>query len=494
MITLAGAVVAHTLVVWALPSERAVATWTDLELLVVSAIATLACFRTAERAVDHHIRIAWTAMGAGVAAWCLAAVMWSIRELVIGPIAPSPSWFDAPFFGLAPSFALALVFYRRHRPSRALQIRQIADLGIVSATVALVGTLLLAGPIRQSEGSPYVFVAVGYPGFYLAVILVALGALGRGHWGGRRIVLGLLVCAHLTFAVVDLLYGAKVLISIYQTGIEDTLWLFGMLVMCWAAAEERALLDDPALGTAEPEPPSWNAVVGAVTVVALGALSAETLGRLEGAEWTVIGIAIAAVAAFVGLRMWASGRIEDAYEGAVADGEAKARALTAERSQLTRLRAVGSLAGGTAHEVNNLLQAIAGNLALLRRRAARGEDIQTYLASIEQALGMLGNEVSALRQLAPSDETPGMVVLLPSGDPDGRLAAVLAEAGFAPASLRDVDGVVRATKSGDVRVIVCADGDAGELARRGVSVPVVVREAQDLLTVVVSVVAVISSP
>jgi len=487
-----GGAALHTVVVRALGSGTyAEHVWTDLELLTVSAIAAIASFRTALRSPERHIRTAWMATGAGVAAWWAAALIWSVRELVLGDVAPAPSWYDAPFFGLAPSFALALIFYRRNRPSRALQLRQIADLGIVTATIAIVGTLILAGPIRSSEGSPYVFVAIGYPGFYLAVVLVGLVTLGRGSWSGRRNVLAILVWAHLVFAAVDLLYGAKVLTSVYQTGIEDTLWVIGMLSVWWATFEERALLEVPARGDLERDGPSWNGLVGAITMVALGALSADALGRLGGAEWWIIAVASAAAAGFVGMRMWANARMEVAYEGAVADKEAMTHALTAEQS---RLRAVGSLAGGTAHELNNLLQAIAGNLALLRRRAARGEDIQTYLASIERALGMLGKEVSALRELAPSEDTLGMVVLLPGGDPDAQLAAVLAGAGFAPASLPDVDAAVRASKGGEIRAIVSSPAEAIELHARGVTVPVVTRDSEDLVPVVVRIVALISVP
>jgi signal transduction histidine kinase len=462
---------------------------TDLALVAASATATIMCARTALRTGDRHNRIAWFALAAGLAAWWVASVMWSVRELLLGDLAPAPSWFDAPFFLLAPSFALALVYYRR-RPSRALQLRQIADLGIVTATIAIVGTLVLAGPIRQSGTTPYVIVAIGYPGFYLAVVLVALGSLARGSWGSHRVVLGILIWAHLAFATVDLLYGAKVLTEIYQTDLEDTLWLAGMLSMCWAATEERALLEvreDTVVKTS----PSWNAVLGAIAIIALTALSADTIGRLDGVEWTIIGVATIVAVGFVGLRMWTSERFEAAYLDAVLDSEEKQRELSEERTKLSRLRAVGSLAGGTAHELNNLLQAIAGNLALLRRRAGRGEDIQTYLASIEKALVMLGTEVGELRKLSPADSVHGMVLILPCGDRDGSLCAVLAEAGFSPAILPDVDSVVRAAKGDGVHAIVASSKQAAALTERGLTIPIIRRDAENVVDTVVAVVAAI---
>ena len=465
---------------------------TDLALLFASAAATVACVHTARRTPDRHDRLAWFSLAAGTGAWWSAALVWTVRELILGEIAPAPSWLDVPFFLLAPSFALALLFYRR-RPGRALQLRQVADLGILTAVITIVGTLALAEPLRRSGLTPYAVVALGYPAFYLVIILAALGSLSRGSWGSRRVVIGILIWANLAFATVDLLYGAKVLVEVYQTGIEDTLWLAGMLSMWWAATEERALLGVREDGVVA-APGSWNAVVGAIAVVALTVLTAAALVRLDGLEWTIIGIAAIAAAGFVGLRMWTGDRAEGAYLDAIVEGEHQQRVLREERTKLSRLRGVSSLAGGTAHEVNNLLQAIAGNLALLRRRAARGEDIQTYLGSIETALGMLGSEVGELRKLAPADTAHGMVLVLPGGDPDGRLCAVLAEAGFAPAMLPDVDSVERAAKGDGVHAIVASGEEATLLARRGISIPVVRRDPDNVLDTVVAVVALVSDP
>lgn len=485
------AVVLHTAVVRVLLASRghatAAAIATDVEILTVCSIATWTCWTTARSLTQRHLRIAWLSITAGSALWWSAGMAWSYREIVVGTIAPAPSLLDAPFFALAPSFALALVYYRRLRPPRALQILQLADIGILAATILLIGTLILAVPLRESSGGPYVYVAVGYPGFYLAVVFASFVTLVGHAWAPQRVVLGLLVCAHLLFAVVDLLYGAKVLVERYQTELEDTLWLVGMLLLTWAAREERSLqglsgtLDD------ERDPSAGNAIVGAVVIVALGALGADRIAALGGLEWTVVSLAVVLLASCIGLRVWASGRLEDAYAIAVEDGANSARALVAEREAMTKLRGVGPLAGGTAHEVNNLLQAIAGNFALLRRRSARREDIEPNLVSIQAALARLGDEVAALRRVAPEVGVLIVVVLLPGGDPDGLLAPLLVDAGYAPASLPTVEVALRAAKSGEVHAIVGSASEAEALAVAGTSVPVVVR-GEDLLQAVISVV------
>lgn len=466
--------------------------WTDLGTLVGSGVASISALATARREKERDDRLAWFAIAAGLGSWCLGAVIWSVRELLLADVAPAPTLYDAPFYLLAPAFAFALVFFRRGRSSRTLQLRQIADLGILTAVMILAGTFVLAPSLRQSGFNSYLPLAVGYPAFHLAVVLVAVGSLSRGAWGSRRVVLGILIWANLTFAGVDLLYSSKVLVRVFQTGIEDTLWIVGFVSICWAAAEERAVLARP-VALAEPvRAPPWNGLVTAIASIALAALCSQGLLRLEGVEWTIVAVAAVLLGAFIGLRMWTGERAEDLYLDAVAVGEEKERALSAERATASRLRAASSLAGGTAHELNNLLQAIAGSLALLRRRASRGEDVSAYVQAIEKALGRLGAEVNDLRKLSPPESPQGMILLLPGGDRDGKLAAVLAEAGFAPASLPDVEAAQRAAKGPGVRAVVASHQEAAQLASAGFTIPIIRRDSESVLDAVVAVVELVS--
>jgi signal transduction histidine kinase len=485
-----GVMVLHTVVVRGLLAGNDVATAiaTDLEVAPISVWAACACLVTARRCTERHARIAWGATAVGVALWSIAGVTWSFREIVLGDIAPSPSLLDAPFFALAPSFAIALVFYNRQHPSHTLQLRQFADIGILTATIVLLGTLVLAGPLEASHGDPYVYVAVGYPAFYLAVILAAFTMLAGHDWGPRRIIISLLICAHFMFAIVDLLYGAKVLEAQYQTEIEDTMWLGGFLLIVWAAREERALVGVRTI--AEREPASPDAVVGAIVIAAIGALGARTVISLEGAHWMLVAVATLFLAVCVAVRVWVGGRLEDAYADAVADGESKTRALTVERDRSARLRGAGSLTRGTAHEVNNMLQAIAGNFALLRRRATRSEDITPYLTAIEQVLERLNNEVAGLRRVATEGGALQVIALLPGGDPDGRLAPILADAGYAPATIPSVPDALLALKSGTLHTVVASRAEADALAAARVTIPVIVRDGDDLLQVVISIVSI----
>jgi hypothetical protein len=435
--------------------------WTDGTVTVASMLTAVACIRTVRSCKEPHLRRAWIAITVGVASWVIAAIGWDIRELGLGEVAPEPSWLDTPFFAMAPCFAVALVFYRRREPSRAFQLKQIADLGIVSATMLIVGTLLFAGPIAKHGYTPYMIVALGYPFIYLSLVIVALGVLGHRHWGPRRVVLGVLVWSQLAFAAVDLMYGASSLDSNFQTtGLEDTLWLAGLLSVWWSTVEERALLAEGNAGVHDVESTSWNAVVVAVALIALVGFLIQSSVHVHGWPWVVLGIAALAAVGFVALRMWAAEQLENAYRDALAESDAKSRALDVERGSATRWRSVGTVVGGTAHEVSNLLQAIVTNLELLRRRIARGENVDENMVAMDGALWRARDELQMLRSLTPADVgARGTVLLLASGDLDGKVSVALSEAGYATAVLPTVEAVIRATKGLPVRAIVAAPSE-----------------------------------
>jgi signal transduction histidine kinase len=463
------------------PAQLAV---TDLTVTALALGTFVAALGTARRCAAPNVRAGWRALAAGVGLWSLGAIGWDIRELGLGVVAPATSWADAPFFALAPAFAVALAQFRRGEPSRALQLKQVADLGIVVAAMAIVGIVLFAGPLAR-HGGPMAALALGYPCVYLSLVVVALGALGQHAWKRRQVVLGVLVWSQLAFASVDLLYGAGSLGGEFQTtGLEDTLWIVGMLALCWAGDEERALRDAAADDAHAAEPRGWHSLVAAVAVLALVGFLVDAAGALRGWSWLVLAVAAVAALGFVALRMWAAEQLDDAFRGAIADGEAKSQALARARTDSNRWRALGTVAGGTAHEVNNLLQAIAGNLELLKRRAARGEDLARYLSSIDRALWQASDEVKQLRQLAHADVGPrGTVLLMQAVDLDGRASAALGDAGFAAAALPDLDALLRATKGVEVRAIVVAPGEAlaviHALAARGLQVPVVAASRPD---------------
>jgi signal transduction histidine kinase len=73
--------------------------------------------------------------------------------------------------------------------------------------------------------------------------------------------------------------------------------------------------------------------------------------------------------------------------------------------QAQKMEALGTLAGGIAHEFNNLLTVIVGNAALAKESAAAGTGLQESLAEIERAAqraAELAQQMLAIRGEAAS--------------------------------------------------------------------------------------------
>jgi signal transduction histidine kinase/CheY-like chemotaxis protein len=72
------------------------------------------------------------------------------------------------------------------------------------------------------------------------------------------------------------------------------------------------------------------------------------------------------------------------------------RKLTAQLRQAQKMEAIGRLAGGLAHDFNNYLTCILGNLSLLEAHAPRGSDAESFLL---QASSAVDSAASLTRQL-----------------------------------------------------------------------------------------------
>ncbi|MEW5722316.1 MAG: histidine kinase dimerization/phospho-acceptor domain-containing protein, partial [Thermodesulfobacteriota bacterium] len=59
--------------------------------------------------------------------------------------------------------------------------------------------------------------------------------------------------------------------------------------------------------------------------------------------------------------------------------------------QSQKMEAVGTLAGGVAHDFNNILTGILGNLDLALARAGRDQDLRRYIATAASAAEGPGN-------------------------------------------------------------------------------------------------------
>ncbi len=86
------------------------------------------------------------------------------------------------------------------------------------------------------------------------------------------------------------------------------------------------------------------------------------------------------------------------------------RRLGAERrarqAESERHEAMGLMAAGTTHDLNNLLQVIMGNAALAREEQGRGSPAGDYLNAIEQAVGRAADLTQQLRDYTGDEAQP----------------------------------------------------------------------------------------
>lgn len=105
------------------------------------------------------------------------------------------------------------------------------------------------------------------------------------------------------------------------------------------------------------------------------------------------------------------GQKREALESRVEDMVAKMR-LTEQRLVLTdRLAAMGTLAAGIAHEINNPLGGMLNAVQSIRRRGGLPERTERYLALIEDGLGRIRDVTQRVLRFSPGRGGTGTAVL-----------------------------------------------------------------------------------
>lgn len=74
-------------------------------------------------------------------------------------------------------------------------------------------------------------------------------------------------------------------------------------------------------------------------------------------------------------------RTNEALEERVADGGEPVQHAGEARRQARRMETIGQLAGGVAHDLNNLLMVVLGNLEAMQRRLAPDHDLQRMISA-----------------------------------------------------------------------------------------------------------------
>ena len=384
--------------------------WADSWWTLLSAAAALTCWRTSRRAKDARFRRAWAAYAVGCACWFIGQLIWDAQELLLLRLTPFPTIGDAFYLMFAPAFLMGSFFYRTPGARRENRLKLIADIGLVAAVLVMASTFVLFGLAKAaSQGWLYVLVALAYPVTRISVLLVNLLWFWQRVVGQRRLPVGTLIVALAAMALADVMYSEVLLGNRYHEGSWiDTAWIgcFGLVIV--ATRLERACEVAPPTVDAEQAQPAFiDSLAPAFAIFALSIVTGLYADRFDDEMWPILFACNFFIPFFIGLRAWSTYRMERAYLGEVRLRHERQRALEGQLSTVQRLQAVGTLAGGAAHDFNNMLQAMMGQLSIMRRRASRGEDVRPAIEELERALWRASDLAGRLLNLARRpDEQP----------------------------------------------------------------------------------------
>ncbi len=352
----------------------------DVFELGVDLLVTSTCYYAARRGATRRARRAWTALTLASAVWTAGTIVQVYLEVVRNVALPFPSSVD--YFGWAGAacFALGIVLYNARDSSRALGVKQVADLALVSSAIVAVAVEALYGPAVEAKFSTWYVAAALFTPVINAIALV----YGLITWQyldavGKRVLAPILVGSSI-LVVVDVLYASE------ELGGRSGTWVsnLGLVVAFLIATGARLEIWGAGQGPAEPRPVRSEPVIPAVAILVwvVAIVGRDRSGSLVGVE-AVTGVVLAIA---LGLRIWATQRLEIELESRLA--------------HVQRLEAVGTLAGGVAHDFNNVLGAATAGLKLVRRKRARGDDFDADLVEIEGVLSRAADLTAQLLDLS----------------------------------------------------------------------------------------------
>jgi signal transduction histidine kinase len=184
-------------------------------------------------------RIAWACFAAAAGSWFVAQLIWDYYELFALISTPFPAVSDLFYLAFAPAYAIGLMYFGEKPKGASLGPKLVSQLIMLGAAVYVaVGLHVSEAIVGSEENALYIATAVAYPLLYDAAFLMGVLSLCLYVWGGKRVVLTLLVIGIGCHATAETLYGLSLLGRDYEVGqAYDFLWLLGGAFQFWAAAE-----------------------------------------------------------------------------------------------------------------------------------------------------------------------------------------------------------------------------------------------------------------
>lgn len=325
--------------------------WADLFWTAASLAATLKCFHTAQLSTGSARR-AWGFIGLACLSWFIGMLIWDYQELIAEQLTPFPFWSDAGFLLFALFMGVGIFLYRGGTTGFSVTLVEISQFGIFVACVVLTHLAIFAEPLRAIEQTTlYVVTALSYPVVYMSLLIYAVATLFLHVRGTHRRALGYLVAGISAHALSDSLYAYAMLGRSYETGhYLDIAWIAGFALIFLAAGESRAA-PGGRRAIAESEAEALHAA-RLVPFFALGATVAILFAfrdNLAPADYHRLLYPALLLAAFIGLREWASSALEARYARELRESESRLRQLFSASPAMTSITRASD---GTFLDVN----------------------------------------------------------------------------------------------------------------------------------------------
>ena len=239
---LAGLMVVYTviaaLMILVFPlGEKATLTVSDLAAAVAATAAAVFAGLASVRSTGR-MRLSWFLIGAGLAAWAAAEVIWSTCEVILGQEVPFPSIADIWYLGAVPPLLAGVVLLGSASRILARARTALDGIALVLAVSALVWRLVLLPTYSDSEAT-LIEKAVGgaYPLTDLVLFFGLVVALSHNRGGRAGLALWLFSAGMGIFLLGDIAFAYLSLSDSYATGsIIDVGWISGYLLMGYSAA------------------------------------------------------------------------------------------------------------------------------------------------------------------------------------------------------------------------------------------------------------------
>lgn len=289
--------------------------WSDLFWTFAALATGWRCLITARKRPMIQERKAWFFFALASLSWFVGMLIWDYYEVFGGDLIPFPSVGDWFFMGYAVFFIIGLFYYRTQAPGRQFNMIQVANLGLMVCSIAVICYILLSQILLQSEQAlDYKVYALSHAVLTIACFVFGVYCYWFYVWRENRYSFGLILASLFIFAATDTLYAFQLLGQTFNaSSFLNIYWLLALALQYWAAFEQDFVTQKPS-GNSElsviPKAPKYEAIMPALCLFSVLIFILFFKQHLDEDALSVIMYSAIAFAFFLTLREWYSNRLE----------------------------------------------------------------------------------------------------------------------------------------------------------------------------------------